>query len=111
MDAQFEALLALRAEGISVAVGLNARAVSSGVVSRLAEAGGDAIGTNSGKSVSPGVARSAGSGGSRAGQAFRVALGAGTSQIGVVEFIVAVDTGTKSAREISEFGSVARSTG
>ena len=56
MDAQFEALLALRAEGISVAVGLNARAVSSGVVSRSAEAGGDAIGPNSGKSVSPGVA-------------------------------------------------------
>ena len=100
-------MLALRAEGIGVAVGLNAGAVRGGVEAWLAEASLSARVVNSGHSVLGRVARGAESRRGGAGETFRVALGAGSGEICVKQLIIAVHAGADGTGEVSEPGGIA----
>ena len=111
LDADVYSLCALRAEGIGIAVGLDAGSVGSGVVSWIAETGLHSIASNSGDSVLFGVAGGADGGRGDAGETLGVALVAGTSEVGVVQFVVSVLAGADSAGEVPELGWVAGGAG
>lgn len=81
-------MLAFGAEGIGVAVGLDAGTVRSGVKSGRTKTSLSALRISALDSVLLGVAGSAESGRSGAGQTFRVAQLAGSGEVGVVELVV-----------------------
>ena len=111
LDAQFETLLAFGAEGIGVAVGLDAGTVRSGVKSGRTKTSLSALRISALDSVLLGVAGSAESGRSGAGQTFRVAQLAGSGEVGVVELVVTGGAVADWALENSVEGGVTGDTG
>jgi hypothetical protein len=107
LDAQLEALLALWAEGISVTVRLDARAIRSRVESSGAQASLSTLRVSTLNSIFGGVTGGAESRRSGAGEALGVAQLASSGEVGVVEFVVSSSARADSAGEDPMEGGVA----